>query len=67
MIALAHVVTTLTSLALGALLQDGFRRTSIVMYFIGGTLILPIWYPLNLWLYILNDDFPGLRFNHDRV
>jgi Kef-type K+ transport system membrane component KefB len=65
MIALAYVVTILTSLALGGFIQDRFRRTSIVMYLIGGTLVLPILYPLNLWLYILNDDFPGLGLNHD--
>ena len=65
MIVLAYVTTTLICLGLGALLQERCRRTSIVMYFIGGALILPFWYPLSLWLYILNDDFPGLGFNHD--
>ena len=67
MIALAYVATTLISLGLGALSQDRYRRTSIVMYFIGGALILPFWGVFTLWLYILDDDFRGWGFNHDAV
>jgi hypothetical protein len=50
MIILAYVSTTLICLGLGALLQERYRCTSIVIYFIGGALILPFWYPLSLWL-----------------
>ena len=59
MILLTYVTTTLICLGLGALLQKRFRRTSIVLHFIGRSLLLPFWYPLSLWLYILNDDLPG--------
>jgi len=55
MIVLIYVITALTTLALGALMQDKFRRTSIMMYFIGGIMLLPIWFSVSPWLDNLND------------